>query len=275
MKIKDLSIEDYHSHPAISKSRLDQINKSILHYKEPPNYSTSSLEFGSALHDLVLQPDLFEKEYILQPFEIKIRRGKDWEAFQAENETKTILKQSDWERLHSIRDRIMNHPLCKRMLIGGEAEESYFTKYGNITDSEPSLSNIELRCRTDYINKGIIFDLKTTVSAHPDSFRNSITKYRYNVQAAFYMDILNAVDKENDYDSFVFIAVETNPPYAIGVYSLNEEAIDWGRADYIEDLKKLALYLENPYEPTGYTDLGINTIGCNDYYYYKKMKGVE
>ena len=275
MKIESMSIEDYHSNPAISKSKLDQINKSILHYKEPSNYSSTSLEFGSALHDIILQPEVFQERFMVQPDHIKVRRGKEWDKVIAEFPDKIILKKSDWERLHIIRDRVMDHPLCKNMLVGGKAEESYFTKYGDVDSSNPLLSDMDLRCRPDYVNKGIIFDLKSTQSAQEDSFKSSITKYRYNVQAAFYMDVINAVEKpEQPYDSFVFIAVETSPPYAIGIYNLNQEAIDWGRADYIDDLTKLALYNENPYTPTGYTDNSVQTIGCNEYYYHKKIKGI-
>lgn len=264
---KRMSIGDYHADKSISKSKLDLLNKSILHYLEPPEYKSKSMDIGSALHDAVLLPDLFDKTYTKQPPEIKQKRGKKWDEFFAKHGGKTIMTVSDYDKIMRMRDRIYSHPIGKNMFKNGEPEMSYFNNmdiYGQ---------EFDVKCRPDYLGDGFAFDLKTTRDASQYGFRNAITNYRYNVQAAWYMDILN---KEPDLEikEFIFIAIETEPPFPIGIYYIDQESIDCGRDDYRENLLTLVKYNENKYVPTGYTDDGVEKIGCNEFYFYKKIKGV-
>lgn len=70
---EDLSDEEYFKRPGISNSRLKYINPkeggSPLLYKNPPKFEYSpSLELGSAVHQLILQPNDYElSEYDGKP----------------------------------------------------------------------------------------------------------------------------------------------------------------------------------------------------------------
>ena len=72
--------EEYHSSPEISKSDLDAAAKSgvhFLHKKEgPKSKPTPAMRIGSAFHALILEPDVFENEFIYKP-EILNARSKD------------------------------------------------------------------------------------------------------------------------------------------------------------------------------------------------------
>jgi len=263
---KQMSIDDYHAHPAISKSKLDQINKSMLHYLEPVQKETNSLLIGSAVHDAILSPDVFESQYILQPPEIKVRRGKKWDDFQELHAGKTVIKQADFDVVMKIRDRVFSHPEGKNMFSNGEPEMSYFNQ------GEYFGTTIDRKCRPDYISKGYVFDLKTTRDASMRGFQSTIEKWRYHVQAAWYLDILN--DEGMNVDYFTFVCVETNPPYPIGIYTLDPDDVKNGRDDYLDDIKKLIDYNERKYVATGYTDEGVEMITMPAFYYYKKMGGV-
>lgn len=66
----DISNDDYHHGPGISKSGLDLIRRSPLHYKAAidstnDNQPTTAQAIGSALHMLVLEPAEFVKHYCL------------------------------------------------------------------------------------------------------------------------------------------------------------------------------------------------------------------
>ena len=53
---------EYHAHKAVSKSDLDLINRSPLHYynaKQKPNEQTEAMLFGSVVHKMILEPDTF------------------------------------------------------------------------------------------------------------------------------------------------------------------------------------------------------------------------
>ena len=83
--------------------------------------------------------------------------------------------------------------------------------------------------------KGVIVDLKTTRDASPDGFAKSVAQYRYHVQAAFYSDGYKAAFGEAP-RGFVFIAVETEPPYLVAVYVASETMTSRGRIEYQTDL---------------------------------------
>jgi exodeoxyribonuclease VIII len=83
--------------------------------------------------------------------------------------------------------------------------------------------------------RGVIVDLKTTRDASPDGFAKSVAQYRYHVQAAFYSDGYRAAFGEAP-RGFVFIAVETEPPYLVAVYVASETMAQRGRIEYQTDL---------------------------------------
>lgn len=261
---KQISIELYHQHPAISKSKLDLIDKSLAHYQNPSRQERDFFTFGQAVHDVILQPEIFKNEYIKMPETIKIRRGKEWEAFKLESEGKKILTQDEYTQALEFRDRIMSHKICKNIFKDGEPEMSYFTKF-DVDGQE-----IDVKCRPDYVSKNCLIDIKTTLDASYDSFKRSILKYRYHVQGAFYLDVVNKV-LGTEIDTFIFVAIEKSYPYPIGVYMLDRESLDLGRKRYQENLKTLAQNLKNPVKVLGYTDDIIQVIGCPNYAFYEEI----
>ena len=68
--------------------------------------------------------------------------------------------------------------------------------------------------------------MKTTKfgGALPDAFMRAIASYGYYIQAAFYLNLLQA-------DDFIFVAVETDEPFMIGVYELDRVSLDFGESE--------------------------------------------
>jgi exodeoxyribonuclease VIII len=166
-----------------------------------------------------------------------------WADVQAEwhqnNGHRKILSADQWDQLVAMRESIMRHPAAKALLsLNGQAEKSVYW-----TDPETG----ELcRCRPDFwADNGLIIDLKTTEDASPEGFAKSIVNYRYHVQAPFYIDGVNHAIEQAGLDlatakGFLFIAVEKRAPYAVGVYALDQDSIDIGRALYRRDLATYA-----------------------------------
>jgi exodeoxyribonuclease VIII len=82
-------------------------------------------------------------------------------------------------------------------------------------------------------------DFKSTDNASKDAFSKSIANYGYARQAAYYLDL--AKDSGLPHTEFVFVAVEKEPPYAVGIYQLDQESIQWGRKKYTD---LLSLYIK-------------------------------
>lgn len=243
---------EYHAHPAVSKSGLDLVRRSPLHFWnrylnpdrviEPP---TPAMVLGSALHTRVLEPELFGKEYAVAPEGIdrRTRDGKAaWAEFEAASLGKTALKGEDAAHIEAMAQAVRNHPAAKLILgYPGKCEQSYFWK-----DEE---TGEECKCRPDWHsdNRRIIADLKTTEDASPRGFIRSVINYRYHVQAHWYQRPFPEAEQ------FVFIAVEKKPPYAVGVYFTPIELVEFGAKQATEDLRLLASCRESNVWP-GYGD---------------------
>ena len=119
-------------------------------------------------------------------------------------------------------------------------------------------SNIvgDAKCRgvgLEYLpSKKIVVDLKTTTDARPGAFSQSVARLGYHVQAAHYLDGVNAVRGDGAAEQFVFLAVEKDPPYGVLVGALDAEDIERGRDACRRGINRVAWCLENDKWP-GYS----------------------
>jgi hypothetical protein len=230
------SNEQYHGDKTrISKSGLDLIDQSPEHFRyfqENPREATPAMQFGTAVHTAILEPDKFDTEILTMPRECKgnskaAREAK--EIFLIENAGKTILDADKRSQVKEIRDKVYSHAKAKAYLSEGHAELSYYWQ-------DPDFKT-DCKCRPDMTREGhILVDIKTTEDASLKSFQKSIANFRYHVQAAFYTDGLTQVTGQK-FDKFVFIVVEKKPPYGIAIYAIDDASMDAGRFEYKRNLK--------------------------------------
>jgi exodeoxyribonuclease VIII len=235
---------DYHAHPAISKSHLDLIARSPLHYwaryidpKRVIPEPTPAMRLGSALHTHVLELHKWDREYVIAPDGIdrRSKAGKEaWAAFEAESAGKTVLSRDEADHVMHMGRAIHSHPAAAMLLnLPGEAETTHIW-----TDAATGLS---CKCRPDWLTKdgSIVVDLKTTEDASPAGFRKSIGQWRYGVQAAWYLHSLEQATGIRP-AQFIFIAVEKKAPYAVACYAADEEMIQLGMETAMRDLQRIA-----------------------------------
>jgi hypothetical protein len=238
--LNSMLASEYHAHPAISKSKLDSINRSPLHYwsrfidtSQPQAPPSEAMLFGSAFHTALLEPDLFATTYQQAPqLPRNTKAGKEaWAA--AAQPGITLLKCDDWERILGMQKSILAHPLGGRIMqTPKQVECSLFS-----TDPETGL---QLKARPDILtDSGWVIDLKTTVDASQQGFERAIGTYRYHVQAAHYLKVIAAATGR-DLQGFLFLAVEKTPPYAVQIFRCAPEVIDQGNIDAATDLATLA-----------------------------------
>ena len=242
-KVDGISLKKYHSLPGWSKSRLDKINRSPAHRvyaKENPKEPTPAQVFGSALHCMVLTPDLFKLEYAVAPkCDKRTNEGKIIiSSFESLNAGKEILSSEQFEQIEGMKAAIFSHPLASQLLKDGEAEKSFFWI--------DEVTELQCKARPDYFrNDGICIDIKTTTDATFKEFQRDAYNFRYHVQAAFFMDGIYKSTKL-EYTDFVIIAIEKEAPYGIIVYRMDEMAIDVGRDCYYRNLQTAKEWEENP-----------------------------
>jgi exodeoxyribonuclease VIII len=236
----DVTNEDYHRGPGISKSGLDGINRSPAHYwyrRHHPEPPTRNMEIGTAFHALVLEPESFADVAVvgLAHGKRKKEEKEAWARFAAEHEGKIILTTAEWDTIHRMCDAVVAHPFASILLDpdSGPVESSAYW----IDDETRKLCKV----RPDKLNDahGLCVDLKSAADASYTGFAEACARYRYPVQAAFYTDgLFRAGHMIKD---FYFIAVEKEPPYGIGIYRLDKPEMEFGRLEY---QRNLAIYAE-------------------------------
>ena len=214
---KEMTNEMYHSSTSLSKSSLDMILQSPYHFKYPKVFKKDSpaLIIGSATHKMVLEPDTFWEEFYTD------------DIIKGTTINKQHLKKEMYKQVKSMAESVLHIKESSIFLNNGVAEHSYFSE----------IDGVPVRCRPDYYNEelGIIVDLKTTEDASPVGFQQSIGKWNYHIQVAFYTDVMKSLGKK--VNAFLFIAVEKKDPHLVGFYNLDDPSIDRGREKYKEALE--------------------------------------
>jgi hypothetical protein len=152
---------------------------------------------------------------------------KEGIAWKYAHQDKPILTADESLQISTMLYSVHSHPYAKRLLAGGKPEQSIF-----VEDEQGTLR----KSRLDMLTTGtVIPDIKTTESASLDNFERNISRYRWHVQAAYYIDNckLAGIDKA----TFFFVCVEKTPPYAVRCLQLVNEAVNIGRALYKRDLQ--------------------------------------
>lgn len=255
---KNIANSAYHGGNGISKSGLDLIGKSPLHYwaayldpDRPERVETPAMELGTAIHSAVLEPDKFATDYVVLPADAprkptavqrNAKKPSDdtvaaimwWDAFNEEHKDRRIIDADDYESIVAIQRNVRNHPAARVLLDGGEAELSMFWE-----DSE---TGVLCKCRPDFMNykQNVIVDVKSTEDASPAAFMRSVVNYGYHVQAAWYLDGVKAATGTAP-KAFIFAAFEKSRPHATAFYYADPEMIEIGRKLYRE---RLAVYAQ-------------------------------
>jgi exodeoxyribonuclease VIII len=234
----------YHAHSAISKSHLDLIARSPLHYWaryfDPDRVTpepSPQMRLGTALHTHVLELSQWDEEIAVAPAINRLTKAgkEEWAAFVAAAAGKTVITADDAAQVQAMARSVFRHPAAAMLLgLPGKAETTHMW-----TDAATGL---ECKCRPDWLtNDGsIVVDLKTTKDASLRGFKQSVANYRYHVQAAWYLHGLEQATGKRP-DQFIFICVESTAPYATAVYAADAEMIERGHDQAMRDLAKLAV----------------------------------
>jgi hypothetical protein len=202
MILRDIPFSDYQASPRVNASLLKQILRNPYAAREGLEIAqTPAMELGRAIHARLLTPS-------------------ELDISQQSRQTIEIIE--------GVANAIKKSPAHK-LIEGGEAELSV------ISTIEANGKEYQAKARLDYLKDGVIVDLKTSSDASPDGFTKAIANYDYALQAAFYLDICRAEGIQAN--QFVFLAVETKPPYMTGIYEIDPIWLEFGRDEYRRALR--------------------------------------
>jgi len=227
----ELSNEAYHSGPGVSQSQLKLIDRSPAHLRASldgltKNSQTPGMFIGTAIHAAALEPEEFDKQYVIAPEEFADRRAKGYKAWTQEQDPRqTILMASEYVRIQGMRDALHRHPWVGPRLSGAQCEVSCFA-------NDPVTGEL-CRVRFDMVAEdGMILDLKKTTDARDGAISKAIGNYGYYIQNAYYLDVPSWLGDDYRPAGFAFVFIEDEPPYGIAVRFLDPEDLERGRNEY-------------------------------------------
>jgi len=232
------TMSDYLALDAMGSTRLGWLAISPLHFKYmigQPREETDATKLGTAVHAAVLEPEAFARQYVGEPDldaigGAKPRATKVYRELVAELEADglTVLRGGEFLAVHQMKVAIEGHSEAAKLLARAPERE--------VTGLWQEEGGRHCRLRADLLGPGVLGDIKTTRSLAKYS-PWVITDLGYHIQAAWYVQGLAALGHKVDH---VFhVAIENTPPYDVGVFALDPDAIRWGAMEIDVLLKKL------------------------------------
>jgi hypothetical protein len=230
-----MSEADYHARTELSSTEARLLLESPAKYRwkkdNPPLIAPSKkFDLGTAVHSKVLgtgyDVEVIPQDILASNGAISTKAAKEFVA-NVRAEGKVPIKQEDFDLIDGSAASILAHPGARQLFAQpADAEVSVFA-------TDPA-TGIPVRARFDFLPSAftlgapsrVAVDLKTAVDASPDGFTKSIANYNYDVQRAWYLDALKWETGETA--ELVFVVVEKEPPYLVGVYQLPTIWVEMG-----------------------------------------------
>jgi hypothetical protein len=223
--------EDHLSYSSISAFKNSP--RTFIDYKLGVKEETESMQYGSMLHCLVLEPDdFFNRYHTIQDGDICNQIGgakpratkayKEWyqEAVGKAGD-KQIVENNDYVAAKIAAENIRtNRASAKILNMAIEKEKAL----------EWEFKNFKFKGFIDGDGEKIIFDLKTCTDASPQKFQREIVQRGYYMQAAMYLCGLGQVK-----DSYIIACDRKN---GISVHKLEGKLIEHGATEFNEILDK-------------------------------------
>ena len=211
---------DYVKKEAVNASLLKDLRKSPLNaFGVEVVKESSAMTAGKMYHSFILEPDTFKDHYYaydenerpVPESTFAKTENKEWKAGKMkEAGDRQLISRAEIEQFVTMRNILRTH-IDPRIinLIGVSQKE--MSLYHDLPVE--GVGSIPVKCRFDAISveRGAIFDLKTTANATPDGFTREAGKFAYHVQAAFYLRV--AEDYFKRPFKFFFLTQETAIPF--------------------------------------------------------------
>lgn len=274
--VLDLPEDDYHAHHALGSTDLNTLLRSPAHFrarKLAPPRDTPATRAGRILHACILEREVFEKKYCVEPVdapkdlrhfrnaakpsEATLQSIAFWDHWEATHAGMTSISAKDFDDYRRIADCIRQHPELRPYFERATEAASEVSVFA--IDEETGLP---LKCRKDYrgVLGGVRFklELKSADDARPAALQRNAVNYGYFLQEAHYHDVSEWGGEPVDVSLMIafekpeypeFFRPETFP---MKIYQVLEHDVAWGREKMREALA-LAKHCRDTDEYPGYS----------------------
>jgi hypothetical protein len=208
---------------------------------------TKSMDFGTLIHLLILEPHLFSSQYAVYTGKA-VARDAAFKEFAALHPGLTAVDEVAMRDARSLADKILNRSFRGRKfgdyVAEGQPEVSIYY-------SDPA-TGVRCRVRIDLLHPEYVFDLKTTVYPGQREWLRHGLSLHYDMQAYMYSLAACLHAGKTHPDPFVFITGQSEQPYSVSAFTAGDTLIAEGGRKYQEALSGYAACLQQDYWP----DLG-------------------
>jgi PDDEXK-like domain of unknown function (DUF3799) len=183
--------------------------------------STKAMDFGSAFHTMMLEPELFDTRHVQSPFDsFRTNEAKAWrDGVLAKGQT--IVTKEEKDTLTGMLMSVRQHPRFKQIMLNSPHELTAVAKHSG--------TGLLRRARIDVLPRGnFVLDFKSARDGSKVGFGKAVWDEGYYRQAAHYLDVFNEATGEKRTE-FLFWAVEKEPPYLNAIYPCPLNLIEVGR----------------------------------------------
>lgn len=239
-QLDELLIKIINKEEHLSFSSLKAFMKSpkdFVEYKFAERKSTKSMDFGTMVHCLILEPSEFENRYVIVPddaprkpsiTQLTAKKPSDdtikaiayWNEFEVNNKNKTIIskdEKSDAEKIannlkyNSSASKILN--MCNEFEVGLDFEYNNFRFKGYV----------------DANGEKVRADVKIYASAEPRKFQRDAFKDFLHIQASIYNTGLGNVPY------YLLVADKSG---GVSVHKISLDLIEYGKKQLDETLEQ-------------------------------------
>ncbi len=206
-------------------SALRKMAKSPAHYlaaitteMEP----TSGMDVGTAADSMLLG----EQRVVAYPG--KVRRGKEYDAFEVRHADALILTEREYRLASGIAAAVTSCDDAVRLLAGVRQETVYWVNNGRECRGTPDVRSMDGTSITD---------LKTGETSDPRRFQWKMRSFAYHAAASWYIAGLNSRGFKVR-DSYI-VAVEQVFPHVVTVFKLSDHLLELGQRLWVTWFEQL------------------------------------
>ena len=265
IKLARLTAANYYADPRLSNSKLSTFIESPKEYHWTFNLGrmtrkvTAAMELGTLVHSVVLEGvELLEAPPWVDAVPDKIKSldpakvvqipscvlsksgsksGAAWKEFEAENASKTLLKESeyadwlqwwnwsievegnrfakaeDFDRVCGIVEALRQHEAAAELLFDTDGETEKILAW--------EADGVGKKAKLDVLRPWVIADLKTTDDPRPAAFAGNIVRRGYHRQGRWYQE--GVLHETEELLPVVLVAVRSTAPFEVETYELTRE----------------------------------------------------
>lgn len=256
----DLTSEQYDAIPAmrrtVAKHGLVSMRRLKAAIDGKIQCSSDALRFGAAFHALLLEPDIFKSRYRVTHGCPAKKKGGD----ECGNPAKRLsasdgmhycgvhLKKTADDPYAVTHDEHVAMRTMRDAVYEHDAVQALRRKGGFEATVVGELCGVRCKAKLDKVlgldkKYPVIADIKKTTDVSEDALERTIDRYRLDLQAAWYCDLLESITGKQP--QFVFIFCLDCDDYDVAARPLDAESLQVGRDAYRSVLHQYKQSLES------------------------------